>query len=49
MDLARNGCFIIIGARDQEKSEKVKQEIINKTGSRKIEHYPLDLASKDSI
>ncbi|CAG5133263.1 unnamed protein product [Candidula unifasciata] len=49
MELARRGGRIIMGCRDTEKCEKVRQEIITETANRSVECRKLDLASYGSI
>lgn len=47
--MAKNGCKIVMGARDRVKSEEAVKEIIKETKNNNVEFVPLDLANKKSI
>ena len=49
MELASKGCTIIIGARDEAKSEEVVKRVREKHPNCQIMHYKLDLGEKKSI
>lgn len=49
LDLARNHCTIVMGARDRPKSEEAVKMVTKKTGNNNIEYVPLDLGSRQSI
>ena len=49
LDLAKQGCYIIIGSRNTQKSDQVIKEIGALTNSQKLEQHYLDLSRKNSI
>ena len=49
LELARQGCEVVIAARDQKKSVAAMEAIRRETGNQGVVQMKLDLASKQSI
>jgi NAD(P)-dependent dehydrogenase (short-subunit alcohol dehydrogenase family) len=49
LELAKQGCQIVIGARDVKKSIATIEEIIQLTNNKEVFQISLDLGSKESI
>ena len=49
LELAKKGCTIIFGARDQIKSEEVLNEVRKQNPEAHVMYFPLDLGDKKSI
>lgn len=49
MELARNGCEVVMVCRNKQRGEKAQSQIINATHNNKIHLYLTDLSSQQSI